>query len=139
MKALSIRQPWAWLIAAGIKDVENRSWWTSTRERVYIHAGLKIDQTGYDRLLAQDVPLKDDYRLGAIIGEVDIVDCKFRKPLQIGCSKWHDCGYWGFILANAVLYERSIPCRGQLGFFGVDIDQLTGEAGTEFSWTFRRE
>ena len=27
MKALSIKQPYAWLIGKGIKDVENRIWW----------------------------------------------------------------------------------------------------------------
>jgi hypothetical protein len=31
MKALSIRQPWASLIVAGYKDIENRSWRTSYR------------------------------------------------------------------------------------------------------------
>jgi len=28
VKCLSIRQPWAWLIIHGGKDVENRTWWT---------------------------------------------------------------------------------------------------------------
>ncbi len=85
-----------------------------------------------------EIDIPDTY-YGAIIGEVDITDCRFRKPMQLGHSPWHDIGCWGFILANAVLYERPIPCRGQMGFFGVDIDQQTGEARTEFSWTFRRE
>ena len=138
MKALSVKQPYADLIIKGIKDVENRSWWTATRERVYIHAGLKFDQVAYDNLDGQAegglLSRKEDYDFGAIIGEVDIVDCKFRHPLQIGFSKWHDTGYWGFILSNPVKYDKSIPCRGQLGFFEVDIN---GE--TAYSPEFRTE
>ena len=38
-KVLSIRQPWAWLILHGGKDVENRNWATKVRGRVLIHAG----------------------------------------------------------------------------------------------------
>ncbi|WP_245839042.1 ASCH domain-containing protein [Yersinia kristensenii] len=38
MKALSIRQPWAWLIVNGYKDIENRTWNTKCRGPVLIHA-----------------------------------------------------------------------------------------------------
>lgn len=41
MKALSILQPWAWLITAGHKDIENRRWWTNYRGPFLIHAGKK--------------------------------------------------------------------------------------------------
>jgi hypothetical protein len=41
MNGLSIRQPWAWLIVNGHKDVENRSWHTDFRGRVYVQAGVK--------------------------------------------------------------------------------------------------
>ncbi len=78
MKALSIRQPWAWLIVNGYKDVENRTWDCPRTfhppERIYVHAGLKpsnlwichcgervasarsphrygLQHTGYDHLL----------------------------------------------------------------------------------------
>ncbi len=138
MKALSVKQPYADLIIKGIKDVENRSWWTGTRERVYIHAGKAFDDNAHililDRCDGMGLPRKVDYDFGAIIGEVDIIDCKFRHPLQIGFSKWHDTGYWGFILSNPVKYDKSIPCRGQLGFFEVDIN---GE--TAYSPEFRTE
>lgn len=38
MIALSIRQPWAWLILNGWKDIENRDWTTRVRGRILIHA-----------------------------------------------------------------------------------------------------
>lgn len=52
MKALSIRQPWAWLIVAGYKDIENRSWPTNFRGRVYIHASRKFDEVGLAALIS---------------------------------------------------------------------------------------
>ena len=47
MKALSIRQPWAWLIVHGHKDIENRTWTTSFRGRLLVHAGKSFDKEGY--------------------------------------------------------------------------------------------
>lgn len=49
MKAITIKQPWASLIAHGIKDIENRTWRTNNCGRILIHApasysrNLKID------------------------------------------------------------------------------------------------
>lgn len=40
MKALSVRQPWAWLIVNGYKDIENRDWSTQQRGRIWIHTGV---------------------------------------------------------------------------------------------------
>jgi len=86
MKALSIKQPWASLIAHGIKDIENRTWRTHFRGRIYIHASGK--SAGNTAFLLSD--LQDNYfawntenyktfesnlPYSAIIGEVDIVDC----------------------------------------------------------------
>jgi hypothetical protein len=48
---------------------------------------------------------------GAIIGEVDIVDCVNRNT-----SPWF-VGKYGFILANPVLYGNPITCKGKLSFF----------------------
>jgi hypothetical protein len=42
MKTLTVRQPWASLIVTGAKDVENRSWPTSYRGTLLIHAGVRL-------------------------------------------------------------------------------------------------
>ena len=144
MKALSIRQPWAYLIVNGIKDVENRTWHTDFRGRIFVHAGLsKEDMT--KEVLASIVGRLDSnsagrlmlvYALqeyGAIIGEVDIVDCVWNHK-----SKWRAIGQWQFVLANPVAYTQPIPCRGQLGFFSVSqIENKTDKPETEYSNTFR--
>lgn len=44
MKALTIRQPWATLIALGEKQFETRSWQTKFRGQIAIHAGKSIDK-----------------------------------------------------------------------------------------------
>jgi len=46
LRALTLRQPWAWAIAHAGKDVENRTWGTSWRGLVGIHAGLALDEHG---------------------------------------------------------------------------------------------
>ena len=52
-RALTIRQPWADLIMSGAKDVENRTWSTSYRGRLWIHAAVKVDTSDTSgRLLA---------------------------------------------------------------------------------------
>jgi len=63
---------------------------------------------------------RDEYRTaqfhrGAIVGEVDIIDCVDRSD-----SLWF-VGKYGFILANPVLYENPIPCKGKLNFFEPEI------------------
>lgn len=49
MKTLSVKQPWAYLICAGIKDIENRTWPCPKKyigERVLIHAGRSTTKRG---------------------------------------------------------------------------------------------
>lgn len=125
MKALSIKQPWAWLIAIGLKDIENRSWPTNYRGFVYIHASAKDSksQTGYE-LLSSDqfslIPrgkivkyLDSDFDRSAIIGEVEIVDC-----VQNSDSIWAEPGQWHWQLKNARLFEQPYKnVKGKLSFW----------------------
>ena len=131
MRALSIRQPWAWLICAGHKDIENRDWKLPAYgffppQRIFVHTGIK--RSGWDKhfqgdALAEyrfikarlpDIEFPIDLFYGGIIGEVDITGCVERSN-----SVWF-VGRYGFTLANPVFYENPIPCRGMLGFFNPD-------------------
>jgi hypothetical protein len=120
MKALSVKQPWAWLIVNGHKDIENRDWKTSKRERILIHAGKEIDKNYWQikkqvqEELGIEIPDWQDLDTGGIVGAVDIVDCvtESDSPWKHGESKF------GIVLANAeVLPFR--PFLGKLGFFEV--------------------
>lgn len=113
--ALSIQQPWAWLIVSGIKAIENRKWSTSFRGPFFIHAGKKFDQSGYEWIIGEmglSLPKPGEYFLGGIVGKATVVDC-----VRSHHSKWF-FGPYGFILADASPLPF-IPLRGQLGFFRV--------------------
>lgn len=87
MKAVSIKQPWASLIAHGIKDIENRTWKTNFRGKIYIHASAKLaaPKNKLGDLMPDNISANDldwygwvwnkEYPVSAIIGEVEIVDC----------------------------------------------------------------
>lgn len=137
MKALSVRQPWAWLIVNGYKDVENRNWrigrhsqhgfYRSQRAdfsvklpcRVYVHASKLDDPDAWSFIMitaprdvyGRLVTVHATLPRGTLIGEVDIVDC----VTQSG-SPWFE-GPYGFVLANPKAYDKPIPCKGKLGFF----------------------
>lgn len=119
LKTLSIRQPWAWLIVNGHKDIENRSWPTSIRERIQVHAAKGMTQEEYDAAamlaLEQGVFLPEPRELerGGIVGEIDIVDC-----VSESSSPWF-FGPFGFKLANPTK-TKFAPCTGRLGFFRAD-------------------
>ena len=107
VKALTIRQPWASLIMAGIKDVENRSKPTRFRGTIAVHAGQGVSAEG----MAAHGHLADSYPAGAIIGTVDIVDC-----VRDSGSEWAMDGHWHWILANP---RPCAPVRadGKLSFW----------------------
>lgn len=145
--ALSIKQPWAFLIAKGYKDIENRNWkigrgsqhgayksqtanfGITLPARVFIHAGLSQEEM-HDLVLipwvrarlspqqimefAQTLVNPGLYH-GGLIGEADITACVTESK-----SPWFE-GKYGFTLENPVLYDKPIPCRGQLGFFRPNI------------------
>ena len=124
MKALSLTEPMAWAIFHG-KDVENRTWPTKFRGRVYIHASQSFDKFHYrwicennNRLVCGDIPDKWEFVHGAIIGEVTIVDC-----VQHHSSRWAMEGQYQFVLENPVLYDEPIPCKGMLGFFEPNLNK----------------
>jgi hypothetical protein len=77
MKVLSIRQPWAWLIVNGYKDIENRTWRTNIRGPVLIHAGKEPDHERIPLFEALSFRGMDctDMERGGIVGVATITDC----------------------------------------------------------------
>lgn len=120
MKALAIKQPWAWLILNAGKDIENRSWKCNFRGTVLIHASLKFSHDdwldGLESLrwirpdLVSDFPAPNQFQTGGIVGQMDIVNCVPADP-----SKWFTGPFGWKITAASPL--PIIPCRGSLGFF----------------------
>lgn len=121
MKAISVRQPWAWLIVNGHKDVENRSRRTHYRGLILVHASGTMTRKDWEEaadlaeLVGVEVPPfgSDELKRGGIVGEAEIVDC-----VEDSDSEWFS-GKFGFVLEGAVACELE-PCKGQLGIFTME-------------------
>lgn len=115
-KAITIKQPWAWLIIYGDKDVENRTWYTEYVGSVFVHASKTFDQNGYEYIKRHGLwrfTNGETFRKGGIIGIVEILTCTKHDS-----SDWFE-GPYGFLLANA----KPVPftsCRGQLGIWDIN-------------------
>jgi hypothetical protein len=122
MKALSIRQPWAWCILYGGKRVENRTWPTRFRGPIYIHAGLKYDKESLrgieDVIEAWPKATRPPAVCGALAGTATIVDCVSADDVPPEQREWVT-GPWCFILENVIPLAEPIPYKGALGFFDV--------------------
>ena len=90
MKTISLRQPWAYLICSGIKDIENRTWKLPEKykgERVLIHASgakaqFNFSKAHYEKFRELNMRrwYNNDFYKSAIIGSVEIVDCVINHP-----------------------------------------------------------
>lgn len=116
IKAISVRQPWAWLIAHGFQDMENRPWPTKHRGDTLVHAGQVFDAEGLAWVrrtlpsIAARMPAS--FELGGVVGLVQVLGC-----VQQHSSMWFK-GPYGFVLWGA----RALPLvrmPGELGFFDV--------------------
>lgn len=135
MKAITVRQPYAWAIARGHKPIENRTWTTPYRGPLAIHAAMRWDDDGggallfcrdhiraqggtYPRNLASDAPYSDR---GCVVAVVDLVGICSRSMDGEPC----DCGPWAMVgqahwhLRNPQLHH--VPSvRGRLGLWEWD-------------------
>ena len=71
MKVITIKQPFASLIAAGIKEYEFRTWKTKYRGDILIHAGKGINKEAMKKFACYNL----DYPSGCIIAKAKITDC----------------------------------------------------------------
>jgi len=147
MKAISIKQPWAYLICSGIKDIENRTWKCPQKyigERVWIHASANRDsrlnpmsrslftENQWESVLGRKIDGIFEKMLipSAIIGSVEIVDCVINHTsiwaekstgVLIGNKFYHKNGeepIYNWVLANPVLFDKPIiGVRGKLRFW----------------------
>lgn len=141
-KAISIKQPWAYLICANMKPIENRTWPLPEKhkgERVFIHAGAKpvgqyfnegvftSDQLNY-LIQSKKIDLIEKVQTSAIIGSCRFVDCVInhpsiwaeKSPMEIRDGKEFLIGkpIYNWIIADPVLFEKPIlDVKGKLSFW----------------------
>ena len=119
MKAISLKQAWAWAIFHG-KDVENRNWYSKYRGPLWIHASKNLDPEGYqwmweniEKIGLFSLPALKRLPIGSIIGRVNMIDC-----VKNHGSRWF-FGPYGFVFIEPMEFDKPIPYKGQLGIFDV--------------------
>lgn len=130
MKAISIRQPWAWMIVEGYKDVENREWFTKFRGDILIHASKGCTKQEYANAvdfvksfapdIAARIPALDALNKGGLVGMARITGC-----VSDSKSPWF-VGKFGFTLENRYPLPFR-PMRGMLGLFNINESGLPEE------------
>lgn len=132
IRALTVRQPYADLIARGAKTVENRSRKTKYRGPVAIHAGKELAVADWEwarkQLGPKVVPNRDQLVLGAVVAVADLVGCHAAGwPSECNtaaCKAWGEMGgdTWHWVLADSRPLIEPVPARGQLGVWTPDPD-----------------
>lgn len=142
MKAITVWQPWAQLIAVGAKRYETRGWPTDYRGPVAIHAGARwlADNAGLcwrstfrEALESAGVrvpgvkPVARRFKkllpLGAVVAVAELVDCVPCWPIPDGIDRREAAfGDWGparfaFRLADPFLLPEPVPAVGMQGMF----------------------
>ena len=139
MKALSVRQPWAWAVARGHKDVENRSWTTAHRGPLLLHASMRVDLDACASPLILDAGWRADdpvAAIGAIIAVVDLADvCAASAPASgtaCECGTWAQPGTYHWRLTNPRILARPVLALGRLGLWE-PADSLIAELPAELT------
>lgn len=112
--ALSILQPWAWLIVNGFKNVENRTWATRHSGPLLIHAGANrrwFNEDSESVLRNYGVLVPEEVEFGGIVGLVELAGCK-----DTSRSRWHVDGKVGWVLKNPGRLPFR-PVKGQQRLF----------------------
>lgn len=121
MQALSVRQPWAFWLVEGLKDIENRTWPTKHRGNLLIHAIKGCTQKEYDDACAVAAaagcfrwPNFERMQRGGIVGMVEVAGC-----VRGHGSPWAAQGQWHWVLRKP--YPLPFEARmGERGLFEVN-------------------
>lgn len=139
MKALTVRQPWAWAIIHGGMTVENRDWRAShpglkVRGRVLIHASrhmMRFECKVFDNDAPIDLvrPTMSQLLHGGFIGSVEVVDVLTKKNIESAnpVDKVWFAGPVGLLLRNPrPLSVPIVPFKSpnSMGFYDVPDDMV---------------
>lgn len=117
-RAISIKQPWAWALAEGLKDCENRSRKMCQPGWYFIHAGQSMDIQGYrshraaiEQKTGATLPQLPAERLdiGGVVGAMRV-----KEWVQTSESPWF-AGPWAAVIDAAV----KLPFQAGPGLLGV--------------------
>ncbi|MDD7629960.1 MAG: ASCH domain-containing protein [bacterium] len=128
MKVLTLKQPWATLVAEGIKKYEFRSWKINYRGKVLIHAGVGIDKEEMKKFKNLNL----EFPSRRILAEVEIEDClelddnlnkKIISENNIAYGSKYRTGYaWKLKNVKKINVDKEI--NGKLGLWNIDLKDL---------------
>jgi len=127
MKALTLSQPWATLVALGVKTVETRSWSTAYRGPLLIHAGRGNEDVDFSRHVAAGglMPAQRP-PLGVIVAKARLVDVVPTSDLAAHASRLtplerelgdYSPGRFAWILEDVEPIDPPPAWRGALGLW----------------------
>jgi hypothetical protein len=130
VKALTLWQPWAGFVAAGMKRIETRSWPTKYRGEVAIHAGMKLTPWAKDfppHILRGLLEADPDGKLrhyGSILAVATLSDCIRTQDLVCLDDRErllgnYEPGRWAWRLESVIVLDNPVPCRGMQGLWTV--------------------
>lgn len=138
MKAITIIQPWATLIALGEKRFETRSWATKHRGPLAIHAGKKVDKEAFNNpwiksvLAEKGIKTWKELPTGVVLATVELVECHkvgatlghvsvFESGVSINGLEEafgdYTPGRYAWELANLQVLSEPVPAKGQLSLW----------------------
>ena len=130
MKVLSLTEPYATLIKIGKKKIETRSWKTSYRGNLYIHASsTKIPKEYKNNTELMSLVNVNNLNYGHIICSCDLVDCiemtnefieKVKKNSAEYISGIYAKGRYAWILENVEIIKKPIEVKGHLGIWNFE-------------------
>lgn len=119
LRCLSVQQPWAWALCAGVKDIENRSWTNKYRGTIVIVASSNkvrvtaLKKVGPPRYLPPEL-----FAYGAVVGFVDVLDIEpLNRKLEDNPWAW---GPYCWRVDNPRLLPEPIPCKAKLNLYTPD-------------------
>lgn len=124
LKALSITEPYATLIAEGQKLIETRPWRTHYRGRILIHASATRIPKAWRHL----IPRISNVHSGYVVAMADLVDCvemtdEFIQTIPAAEREvgFYSPGRYAWILDNVEPVEP-FPAKGHLGLWNCEVD-----------------
>lgn len=130
MKVLSLTEPYATLIKTGVKKIETRSWKTSYRGKLYIHASsTKIPKEYKNNKELMNLVNVNELNFGNIICSCNLVDCiemtdKFIEEVKKNKEEYicgvYKVGRYAWILEDIKVLENPILAKGHLGIWNMD-------------------
>lgn len=127
MKALTLTQPWATLVATGLKRVETRSWRTNYRGRIAIHAAKGFPKAAQEFASFDIAPgiLPDRMPLGAIVATAVLKNCRPTEEALLTLSEGerhfgdYSPGRWAWFLEDVIPLEEPVGCLGALSLWEI--------------------